>query len=191
MPIPEREFIRGNRDGVRGRNETYTICRVNVPVQRFEDERQAGLHPNYLQHEVSASWRCPAHARRNSTAPADLADYVAKKSKLTGKAQEMKVVHRTLEQPAGKNPTCVICRLKIPRARLVEEILGGPNLHPGFRTITVNGRVYGMGKKGIHPDNEPDFRTTVIGGQPWVSAKIGVDPDNVNYESACDFCVVS
>lgn len=171
MPrIPEREFIRGNRDGPNRRNETYTVCRVNVPMKRFEKERALGLHPVYLERRVSPGWRCPAQARRRATAPASLAAYEDKQPTLAGPAQEVEIVHKTLRQSPAGRPTCVICRLGVARERLVEEIETYddpkiPNLHPGFSTFTADGETFVRGRQGV-------------------------DADNVNYPSACDYCAV-
>ncbi|MCP3957642.1 MAG: hypothetical protein GY719_07285 [bacterium] len=166
MSIPEREFVCGNRDGQGGRNETYTICRVNVPVARFKAECRERLHPGFLSHEVPPGWRCPAHARRDATAAAELADYKDKWPTLKGKAHELEVVHRTQKQPTGNGPTCVVCRLTVPRERLVEEIRPGKNLHPGYSTFRV---AYGRS----------------VRSRPEVAG------DNVNYGSVCDYCLMN
>lgn len=167
--IPEREFIRGNRDGPNRRNETYTVCRVNVPIERFEEERALGLHPSYLEHRVAPGWRCPAHARRQAPAPASLAAYEDKQPTIPGTAQELEIVHKTTRQSRAGKPTCVVCRLGVPRERLVAEIETHddpliPSLHPGFTTFEVDGETFVRGRKGV-------------------------DADNVNYPSVCDFCV--
>jgi hypothetical protein len=55
----EHEFIRGNRDGPHGRNETYTVCRLRVAEDDLKREMAAAHHPRF--HTLSTCWDCPAH----------------------------------------------------------------------------------------------------------------------------------
>ncbi len=42
------EFIRGNRDGPYGVDDTYTVCRVRIPRSRLVEEIDVHkLHPGY------------------------------------------------------------------------------------------------------------------------------------------------
>lgn len=140
----EGEFISGNRDGPKGRNDTYNICRFDVPKVQFKAEESLGLHPSYLEHRVSPGWRCPAHSRANpavSIAPGGIPKALP---------QRVEIVHRDVL--VRDRPTCVVCRLGVDRNQLVREVRAG--LHPGYRTITIHGETYVQGiGTGKNPDN--------------------------------------
>lgn len=153
MPVPGKEFIRGNRDGTRRRNESYTVCRLQVPVQQFAEEVRLGKH----HHSVTCTGRCPAldekyleHAGKAATLArwqaADLGDEPR---------QTLTVVH---PDPQGNGETVTICRLGVPRATLVEEIKTDPRLHQHYGTVRVNQQDYvrGIPTEDLDNVNHPE-----------------------------------
>jgi len=55
----EHEFIRGNRDGPTGTNDTYTVCRLRVAQEDLDREMTRGFHSRFLT--LPACWDCPGH----------------------------------------------------------------------------------------------------------------------------------
>ncbi len=143
-----REYIRGNRDGLRGRNETYTVCRLRVTADRLTDEIRLGMH----RHLVTCSGSCPALGssyRRHAGSEAGLASW--KTARLRRGAREaLEIVHPDSGSDASR-PTVTICRLGVSRARLVEEV--DAKLHRLYRTITIRGKKYVQGVPSVREDN--------------------------------------
>lgn len=148
------EHIHGNQDGPHGLSDTYTICRVGVPKARLLTEVDAGLHPNYevvqgakgskyLRNspnargidniDSGAPWVCRAHhgpLRAEGPLGASL------KARLVYPTRMTEFIHG--EQPRGRAKTSyTLCRLGVPRQRVVEEIHAG--MHPGYHVVVRSG----------------------------------------------------
>lgn len=153
----EHEFIRGNRDGPDGCNDTYTVCRLRVSRERLDGEMKQGMHPNFFT--MSSCWDCPAHVYlsawlkyvkrrptgtrvRRPPAAASMEDW--KRSGLTNRpAQALELVQRDPDRPPQRQ-TFTICRVAVPRERLVREVEAG--LHPGYHVRrTKSGRPFVQG----------------------------------------------
>lgn len=161
----EHEFIRGNRDGPDGTSDTYTVCRLRVGQERLDDEMKAGLHSHFFT--LPSCWDCPAHIylkawlefqKRNPDsaalhpppAAAPLEDWTS--SGLThSSGQTAELVQRDADRSL-KEQTFTVCRIAVPRERLVQEVYAG--LHPGYHVRkTATGRRYVKGNPTESFDN--------------------------------------
>lgn len=140
LPEPEWEFVRGNRDAPDGTSETYTVCRLRVPKKRLDEEMQLGLHPHFLSLERRGE--CPAHlflkaaamkrARLGHATPPPSAVPLERwrASGLLGRpAEAVEVIQRDPDR-SGDASSFTICRIAVPRERMVLEVKEG--LHPGY-----------------------------------------------------------
>lgn len=173
----EREFLRGNRDGVEGTNDTYTVCRLRVTQERLDEEMSLGFHSHFLS--VSAPWECPAHIFLKAAKKAEEKRVIEGKgnlrppkavpasrwlaSGLTDSAGEVAEVIQKDPDRSGAQSTYTICRIAVPRERMVLEVMEG--LHPRYH---VRRR-----KAGSLPKDDP--RRLYVKGNPS-------EPfDNVDY----------
>lgn len=156
---PEREFIRGNRDGTRRANETYTVCRIGVSQKRLDEEMQLGLHSHFVSADLC--WDCPGHMfvkaqkkhLRRLGGAQDQGKYSApsavdlkrwqKSGQDKGGVETLEIVQRDL-RPSGDS-TYTICRVGVPRLTMVREVESG--LHPGYHVRT--------GKRGRYVQGNP------------------------------------
>ncbi len=156
---PEREFIRGNRDGPGRSNETYTVCRLRVPEERLDREIAAGLHSHSVKSTMC--WKCPAHIfLAAEVAPRDRhpdqEDYpappVVKAAswKKFGPPETVEVIQRDPDRPKD-DPTYTICRIAIPRHRMVSEVEAG--LHPRYHVRNGSRGPYVQGNPSKSFDN--------------------------------------
>jgi len=156
-----KEFIRGNRDGRNGRNETYTVCRLAVPAKDLSVELSRGGH----HHFVTCPSTCPvaqnySSYKRHAGTEADISTWEAANLSLGGR-ESLEVIH---PEPSSNGETYTICRLGVPRKTLVEEVdkrikkkVGGKvvtkKLHPRYRTIRVGGEKFVQGIPSSPVDN--------------------------------------
>jgi len=173
----EREFIRGNRDGVAGTNDTYTVCRLRVSQKRLDQEMSLGLHSHFLS--ASTPWECPAHIFLKAAKKAQKKKVMEGEGKLhppkavpasrwldSGLADSAGEVAEVIQKDpdrSGARTTYTICRIAVPRERMVLEVKEG--LHPRYH---VRRR-----KAGSLPKEDP--RRLYVKGNPS-------EPfDNVDY----------
>ena len=151
-PDVEREFIRGNLDGPGGANETYTVCRLRVPWRRLLKEAKLGLHHHF--NSLPRCWECPAHiflkaeqkyrARQGNDAtskeryspPSAAALERWRDSRLVRRPAEALEIIQKDPDKEGCASTYTICRIAVPRERMVSEVLEG--LHPGYHVPKRN-----------------------------------------------------
>jgi len=166
----EHEFIRGNRDGPDGSNDTYTECRLRVSEERLDEEMKLGLHPHFLT--LSQCWNCPAHiyyaawiqyvkamlAKQRPTGAKVLAPPTAaplKAWKASGLAHRSAGTFEIIQQDPDRSAarkTFTVCRAAIPRELVVEEVEAG--LHPGYHVRTSStGQRYVQGNPTRAFDN--------------------------------------
>lgn len=133
------EFIRGNREGANRANETYHVCRFHVPEKVFEEEIAAGHHTHAVR-EMRVLSCCPAHGEPGPAKDESLANVPAG-SFANDPSESVELVFE--EGGSDGTPLYTICRLGVPRRRMVEEVCRG--LHPGYTPYYVN-------KQPGHPD---------------------------------------
>lgn len=156
----EIDFIRGNRDGPNRRNESYTVCRLHVPKDRFDNETALGLHPGTVA--LTGVEPCPAESflqrSKKSLSPLEPAPLSAWSQKHGGlktvPAHAAEHVHST----SPVDGSCTICRLRVPRQRMVEEVHA--KLHPGYHVVTMaTGYEYVQGDRTTGFDNVNERET--------------------------------
>ncbi len=125
------EFIFGNRDGGKRRNESYNVCRFHVPETLFEEEKKVGFHARALS-EMHALNCCPALGQADPPVELPLTDKRA--SPFRGRPGEfIELVYP--ENQASNERLLTICRLGVPRRRMAQEVAAG--LHPRYKAVRV------------------------------------------------------
>jgi len=133
------EFICGKRDGDGGANESYNVCRFHVPEQVLKEEIAAGHHIHAVR-EMHVLSCCPAHGQPGAARDEPLTKVAA--GSLESQPSEC-VEMVFAESHVGGERNYTICRLGVPRRRMVEEVYKG--LHPGYTAYYVS-------KQPGHPD---------------------------------------
>jgi len=139
----EREFIRSNGSP---QSETYTVCRLEVPLHRFADELRLGMH----RHFVNSPTECPAMTLgyyQQHAGPAASFEAWEKAGLRPGPRETLEVVHPSSRRNGG---TLTICRIGVPRKTLIEEL--DANLHDHYHATRRKGSEFAQG----NPSNEED-----------------------------------
>jgi len=150
------EFIFGNRDGKNRANDTYNVCRFHVPRKLFEAEKKAGFHGHTLE-AMHVPTCCPARVQPNPKREVALTDKRAANIKQRP-GEVIELIYEEFQTLDGRKPTplpakkkgkakkagnslaaderlLTICRLGVPRPRMVEEV--SLDLHPAYKVIRV------------------------------------------------------
>ena len=165
-------FIHGNHEGPNRRNESYTICRVNVPRQRLVEEIRRGYHPFHEVETIDGkeypklkSGRLTDPPRNPWIACAECRAVGSKKfatpepEPIPAYASPLQCDEERIIRQDEKKDTFFTCRLGVRRTDAVREALAG--WYPGYHRLRVNGMSYLR--------NNPNFRS----------------PDNVNSDWPC------
>lgn len=174
------EFIRGNHDGPYDVDDTYTVCRVNVPRRQLVEEIDTlQLHPGYrVLHVRDASgnviderpqntpdgiaftninqgnWPecCPAEKHRNQAAKEGPSSRLAPSGTCT-----VEYIHGHRDGKNRRNEHYTICRLGVPMRILAREVREG--LHPDYEVVYKCGQFQVRRKDGTE---EPAWRCGMV-----------------------------
>lgn len=147
------EFIHANSAGPGGVSDTYTICRVGVPRARLVREVQKGFHPHYQIVHVDGRdfvrrkpgaeevervnqdgpWVCAAQTEAQRTREGSYRNLV----RLPPCEPNLELIHGEQSPRDGRNRSYTVCRLAVPRERLLQEISEG--MHPGYSVTQESG----------------------------------------------------
>jgi len=150
-----KEFICGNHDGRDGANNaTYNVCRIEVSEGDLKKELAAGLHPRLDALEMQ--WlSCPAMgAKSDASNVKPLSDFVQ-----AGLGPDPGHRLELIRKMAG-NGGYIVCRLGVPRTRMVEEVEA--KLHPGYHVVSVRGDKFVR----ANPDKTKQNNVDKV-GRPW------------------------
>lgn len=111
----------------------YNVCRVRVPQDRLDDELDGGLHPNARFRARDEVEGCPARSQPHQSPEVPLEMVLA-----TGIDSDPREVVELIEREPGHGrlATYTICRLGVPRDRMVDEVEAG--LHRGYHTVEMS-----------------------------------------------------
>jgi len=165
VEVKLREFICGNKDGriregtKRPNNATYNVCRIGIPEGTLPEQLLAELR---LWPQVMGSeWpSCPAVKALRHSSKAKPASAYRKAGLGPGPGHRLEVI-RNMEEGEG----FVICRLGVPRTRMVEEVEA--KLHPGYRVVSIKGDKF----VEAQADGTKKNNVNTV-GRPWPDATV-------------------
>lgn len=163
--IEVKEFVCGNRDGRiregnrRPNNATYNVCRIGVSEDMLQQRPLANLH--LLPQALGSDWLgCPAMKVLGHASDAMPMSAYSKVGLGPGPGHRLEVI-REVDDEGGY----VICRLGVPRTRMVEEVEA--DLHPGYRVVSIKGDKFVEAKADKNKKNNVN---TI--GRPWPDATV-------------------
>ncbi|MCP5110972.1 MAG: hypothetical protein GY953_09070 [bacterium] len=155
-------FIHGNHEGYNRRNESYTICRIDVPRKLLVEEIRRGYHPFHVVETVGgkeyprlkddrladppkiACTACLAIGNEKFATP--------EPDKIPTYASPLQSDEERMVRQDEEEDTYFTCRLGVRRPDAVNEALAG--WYPGYHRLRVGGMDYLRNNPNFeNPDN--------------------------------------